>query len=88
MIISRSMGTDQLRKERAFNLLTDPRVAPYVNQEAVIDKFVLEEFSDGNPDEFKKTPDQMNNDLLNAAMGQQPGGQARSAPQPLQEIRK
>lgn len=59
MIVSRSMGTDQMRKERAFQILTDPRVAPYVDQEAVIDKFVLEEYSDGNPDEFKaKSPPQ------------------------------
>ena len=84
MIISRSMGTDQLRKERAFNLLTDPRVAPFVNQEAVVDKFVLEEYSDGNPDEFKKTPEQVNNDMLNNVMGQE--GQIGSAPQPLQNI--
>ena len=84
MIISRSMGTDQLRKERAFNLLTDPRVAPFVNQEAVIDKFVLEEYSDGNPDEFKKTPEQVNNDMLNNVMGQE--GQIGSTPQPLPNI--
>lgn len=56
MITSRSMGTDQLKKERAFNILTDPRVAPYVDQQAVVDKFVLEEYSDGDPDEFKKKP--------------------------------
>lgn len=58
-IISRSMGTDQLRKDRAFNLLMDPRVAPFVNQQAVVDKFVIDEYSDGNPDEFKKTPEQV-----------------------------
>lgn len=69
-IISRSMGTDQLRKDRAFNLLTDPRVAPYVDQQAVVDKYVLEEFSDGNPDEFKKKPEDVQNSLMNAAMGQ------------------
>lgn len=71
-IISRSMGTDQLRKDRAFNLLTDPRVAPYVDQQAVVDKYVLEEFSDGNPDEFKKKPEDVQNSLLGATMGQQP----------------
>lgn len=53
-IISRSMGTDQLRKERAFNILLDPRVAPFVDQQAVVDKFVLEEYSDGDPDQFKR----------------------------------
>ena len=67
MILSKTMGTDQLRKERAFNMLTDPRVAPYINQEAVVDKFVLEEFTDGNPDDFKK--DMSQNDLLNQVMG-------------------
>lgn len=57
MITSRSMGTDQIRKDRAFNLLMDPRVLPYVDPQAVVDKFVLEEYSDGDPDEFKrKTP--------------------------------
>lgn len=67
MIVSRSMGTDELKKERVFNLLTDPRVAPYVDQEAVIDKFVLEEYADGDPDAFKKKPE----DMMNAIMGQQ-----------------
>lgn len=71
MIISRSMGTDQLRKERAFNLLTDPRVSPYVDQQAVVDKFVLEEFSDGDPDEFKKKA--TDNEMLASIMGQTPG---------------
>jgi hypothetical protein len=80
MIISRSMGTDQMRKERAFNLLTDPRVAPYVNQQAVVDKFVLEDYSDGNPDEFKKTEEDMQNDMLSQVMGQAGGPQA---PQPI-----
>ncbi len=69
MIISRSMGTDQLRKERAFNLLTDVRVAPYVNQQAVVDKFILEDYSDGDPDEFKKTAGDMQNDMLSQVMG-------------------
>ena len=71
-IISRAMGTDQLRKERAFNILMDPRVAPFVNQQAVVEKFVLDEYSDGDPDEFKKTPDQQggNSDMLNTVMGQ------------------
>lgn len=85
-IISRSMGTDQLRKERAFNILTDPRVAPFVNQQAVVDKFVLEEYSDGDPDEFKKPvqPGQDPNALLNAAMGQ--GSQSLQLNQQAQQL--
>lgn len=79
MIVSRSMGTDQLRKDRAFNLLMDPRVLPYVNPQAVVDKFVLEEYSDGDPDEFKPKPGQQQqgqpqqggqqNGLLQSVMG-------------------
>jgi len=68
-IVSRSMGTDELKKERVFNILTDPRVAPFVNQQAVVDKFVLEEFSDGDPDQFKVQP---NNEMLDSIMGQPP----------------
>ena len=68
-IISRSMGTDALRKERAFNLLTDPRVAPYVDQQAVVNKYVLEEFADGDPDAFKKSPEQVQQDLMQSALG-------------------
>jgi hypothetical protein len=79
-IISRSMGTDQLRKDRAFNLLADPRVSPYINMPEVIDEFILKEFTE-NPDKFKKTPEQMqqqgqqggqtqNSQMLNNVMGQ------------------
>ncbi len=79
MIVSRSMGTDQLKKERAFNILTDPRVAPFVDQQAVVDKFVLEEFSDGDPDQFKKEVNP--NELLQSMMG---GGNQQQLP-PLGE---
>jgi hypothetical protein len=83
-IISRSMGTDQLRKDRAFNLLADPRVSPYVNMPAVIDEFILKEFTT-DPDKFKKTPEEIQqeqqnqqgvqtkpqgNEMLNSVMGQ------------------
>lgn len=77
-LISRSLGTDQLRKDRAFNMLIDPRVSPYVNMPEVIDEFVLKEFVSGDPDKFKKTPEQMQqeaqaqnggNDMLNSIMG-------------------
>lgn len=67
-IISRSLGTDQQRKARAFEMLADPRIAPYVDMSAVVDKFVLEEYSDGDPDMFKAKPGQ------NMMPGQMPGG--------------
>lgn len=81
IIVSRSMGTDQLKNDRAFAILTDPRVAPYVDQETVVDKFVLEEYSDGDPDQFKKKPEAQNNDMLAAMMGGGVGGGQTATPQ-------
>lgn len=71
MITSKSMGTDQMKRERAFAILTSPQVAPYVDQQAVIDEYVLDEYSDGDPDKFKKKIDP--NEMLNSIMGGAPG---------------
>lgn len=83
-IVSRSMGTDQLRKDKAVSILLDPRIAPFINQEAVVDDFILKEYTEGDPDKYKRKvqPGQDPNALLNAAMGQ-PGqnGQGSNAPQ-------
>lgn len=67
IIVSRSLGTDQMRRERAFQMLTDPRVQPFIDMEAVVDKFILEEYSDGDPDQFKAK--QSPNDMMGAMMG-------------------
>jgi len=60
-IVSRSMGTDRERKMLAFNMMTDPRVAPYTDQKAVIEDFVVDEFAEGDPDRYmaKIDPNQM-----------------------------
>lgn len=70
-IVSRSLGTDQLRKDRAFNMLLDPRVSPYINIPEVVDEFVLKEFVGNDPDKYKKAPEQIENDMINNVMGQQ-----------------
>lgn len=64
IIISRSMGTDKLFKERATQILLDPRVAPFINQEAVIDDFILKEYSEGDPEKYKKDPQDMANAMF------------------------
>lgn len=75
-IVSRSMGTDQQRKMLAFNLMTDPRAAPYIDQKAVIEDFVVEPFAEGSPDKYlKKENPEM--DMLSAVMG-------NNQPQPTQ----
>ncbi len=66
VIISRSMGTDQLRKARAFQMLMDPLVMPYINVPVVIKKFAVDDFSDGDPDEL------MNPNPPQGVPGQQP----------------
>jgi len=75
-IISRSLGTDQLKKERAFAMLTNPIVQPYVDMAAIVDKFVLQEYTTGDPEEFKAKP-QDQNQLAQAMFG---GGQGIPAP--------
>jgi hypothetical protein len=67
-IMSRSLGTDQLRKDRAFNMLLDPRVSPYINVPEVIDEFVLKEFVGNDPDRYKKDPAQIESEMLNQVM--------------------
>ena len=48
-------------------------VAPFVDQQQVVDKLILPEYSDGDPDEFKKKlqPGQDPNEMMNQIMGQQ-----------------
>lgn len=69
-IVQKSMGNDRQETLLAFQMLTDPRVAPYTDQKAVVDDFVIEKFSDGDPDRYrvKEQPQQMDA-MLQAVMG-------------------
>lgn len=53
-ITDRTSGADKKRKETALNILLDPRVAPYTDQEAVINDFAIEEYGGNDPDKYKK----------------------------------
>lgn len=66
-IVLKSMGADRQEKTNSFNALTDPRVLPFVDQEAVVDDFVIEEYGGSDPDRYKRKggPD---NALLNQMM--------------------
>lgn len=69
-IVMRSTGTDQQRQMLAFQILTDPRVAPYTDQKNVVEDFAVEPFSDGNPERYmKKEADIQQQDMLNSMMG-------------------
>jgi hypothetical protein len=52
-ITDRSTGNDKQKKALAFQMLTDPRVVQFVDQEAVVEDFVIEEFAEGDPDRYK-----------------------------------
>lgn len=82
-IVSRSMGTDRERKMLAFNMMTDHRVAPYTDQKAVIEDFVVDEFAEGDPDRYlaKIDPNQMMQ-MMGGQMGAPQPGMAAPAQMP------
>lgn len=70
VIISRSIGTDQLRKERLLNYAMNPTIAPYVDMKEIVDKLVIEDLAEGDPDKFRAKEDQ--NQLANSMFGAKP----------------
>jgi hypothetical protein len=70
-ILDKSMGATQQKKVLAFNMLSNPAIAPFTDQKSVANS-VIEEFgpllSEGDPDKFKSKQDP------NQAMGPVPGG--------------
>lgn len=76
-IVMRSTGTDQQRQLLAFQMMTDPRVAPFTDQKNVVQDFVVEPFSDGDPDRYMKKEGDMLNSMMmppQAGAPQQTGG--------------
>lgn len=73
-MMDKSIGAKQNRAMTSFNILTDPRVAPFTDQQAVIDDFAIEEFGGNDPDRYKKKasaqpmpgdPNTMANSIMN-----------------------
>ena len=59
VIISKSLGTDQMRKERLLNFAMNPAISPFLNMKEVVDKLVIEDLAEGDPDKFKSDQNQM-----------------------------
>lgn len=75
-IVDRSLGADKQRKMEAFNVLTDPRVAPFTDAESVVNDFAIEEYGGDNPDKYKKKdtgPSPMMNAIAPNSQNPQPG---------------
>lgn len=81
-IIMKSMGTDKQEKVLAFNMMTDPRVAPYTDQKAVVNDFVIEEYGGDDPDKYKLKAE--TNQLLRGVVGgsEGSGGQENTGQNP------
>lgn len=69
-MVDRAIGADRKRKQEALNVLTDPRVAPYTDPEAVINDFAIEEYGGNDPDRYKKKGNSA--DAMMGAIGAKP----------------
>lgn len=80
-ITLKSLGADRTEKVLDFNMLTDPRVAPYTDQQAVVEDFVIEEFGGNDPERYKKKSSPQEMTGMNPAMnGGVAGGGAPMPP--------
>lgn len=72
-IVTKSMGADRLEKQEAFERFMDPRVMPFIDPEAVVSDFIIEEYSQGDPDRYKKKEgqDEMIQAMLSQAVPEQ-----------------
>ena len=84
-IVSRSMGTDRREKDIAFQRLMDPRVLPFIDPEAVVNDFVIEEFARGDPERYKskKGQDEMLAALMSVAEKSNPA--TKQLPERIEE---
>jgi len=82
-IISRSMGTDKLRQDRAVQMMTNPAILPYINMQEVVKDFVVKDYSNGDPDKYIKTDEQRQQEQQQQMQGMQQGGQQ---PQPNDQL--
>lgn len=90
-LVQRTTGADQLKKQTAFNMMMDPRVMPFIDQESVVNDFVIDEYGGNDPDRYKRKASTQNPGGAPAptapvAPGQGGGmmGQGNNAPPPGQ----
>ena len=72
-IIMRSTGTDQQKQILAFQMMTSPQAAPFIDQKNVVEDFVIEPFANGNPERYQKKEEDMQQDMLNSILSQGAG---------------
>lgn len=72
-IVLRSMGADKLEKQEAYERMMDPRAMPFVDVEAVVNDFLIEEYAGGDPERYKAKQGQ--EELIQALLAQAGQGQ-------------
>lgn len=75
-IVLKATGTDRMEKNEAYEKLMDPRALPFIDPEAVVQDFLIEEYGQGDPDRYKKKAGQ--EELIEAMLAQ--AGSTLSAP--------
>lgn len=76
-MIVRSIGGDKDQKRISFEMLTDPRIAPFIDLEAVANDFVIDEYGGNDPDRYRKkggNPQENQGAMMDAIMGGASGG--------------
>lgn len=53
-MLDMSVGAKQMRKDKALAVLTSPLVAPWTDQQNVVDDFAIDEYGGNDPDRYKK----------------------------------
>jgi hypothetical protein len=72
VIISRSLGTDSIRKERLLAWAQNPVFAPYLNMKEVTDKLIIDDLAEGDPDKFKADENQIANAMFSGQTAPMP----------------
>jgi len=80
-MIERSTGADQMKKDKALSVLTSPAVAPFTDQETVVNDFAIEEYGGDDPDRYKKKGGTPQNMMQLMGMDRPVGGGAPGAPE-------
>lgn len=77
-VIETALGNKKQKKMLAFQMFANPVVSPYVDMKEVVDEFIIEPFTDGDPDRFKIKGNV--NQMMGAVMGGSTPNQQVSQP--------
>jgi hypothetical protein len=80
-ITEHAMGSSRQRKEMAFSKFTNPIVTPYLDMEKVVQDFVIDEYTDGDPEKYKSKASAQDIMSMVTGQGSPAGGSVAKPPQ-------